>query len=271
MKLYDKDDIFGGAEEAPRDPQKQPQRPGAPVEQEKPASPVKHLTQKEGTNITDIKGVLEALRGNPELLAQFKTLMGTGVIPSNNDNYNDIDLEDTLDVPVTFFTYCIAYVTLDDKRFGREVKNPAGRRINFKHVQTLRIAGGRPRDDKWIQISTYTTWSKKEAMWLERHSKFNVKFHKTVQKEHAENTELMLAQMEASSYVSALGQHELLADYKNNINPVPNTDFDFMKSKVYEWHVNRILEIHKRTRQAVVQQTFNTLESLNPAGSPQRK
>lgn len=121
----------------------------------------------------------------------------------------DIDPEDILseEEAVTFVAHKVAYVIVDDKRNGRNVKAPIDK-IEFKYAHTKQVKNGKEVD--LFNLCTYTCRSKKELEWLRSHSLFNVTFFDTVSTTLSED--VMKANKIAKHVIrlQSLGQQKLV-------------------------------------------------------------
>jgi hypothetical protein len=121
----------------------------------------------------------EVNNSNSELIAALKTLIPARQESVNEIKYRsfrdsaDIDPNDVLEKPVTFYAYTSFYCIADDLVQGRSVLAPLGP-INFEHVSTSRNGNG--RDTSLVLVSRFICKSKKEYEFLKKHSMFNVMF-----------------------------------------------------------------------------------------------
>lgn len=92
----------------------------------------------------------------------------------------DIDPADRLndEEAVTFFAHKIAYVIVDDLRDGHPVRTPFGRPIILKWQSGKVITKG--KEQNIINLSAYTSYSKKEVDWLRKHRLFGVIFFESI-------------------------------------------------------------------------------------------
>jgi hypothetical protein len=87
----------------------------------------------------------------------------------------DIDVDDMLENPITFFCHRYGYVIVDDSKNGRRIRIPYNKKmIAFVNNYSRLIGHGREQDIE--HISTYTCYSKKEADFLREHKMFNSMF-----------------------------------------------------------------------------------------------
>lgn len=88
----------------------------------------------------------------------------------------DIDPEDIIPYGqgVTFFSHHVAYVIVDDKRNGHNVRTPFHRAIKFVYQSTRTVKHG--KENILHNLSAYTSHSKAEIKWLQEHKFFGTIF-----------------------------------------------------------------------------------------------
>jgi len=124
-------------------------------------------------NVPGSESTAEVLR---ELVAELKQKPDSEKY-GGEDTYTrpeDIDPEDVLDEGVTFFSHQVAYVIADDKRNGHNVRTPFGKAIKFVYQSTRQVKTG--NETKLHNLSTYTSFSKKEVQWIRDHKFFGTIF-----------------------------------------------------------------------------------------------
>jgi len=135
---------------------------------------IDELTKQKNSAPTGGSETAEVLR---ELVTQLKEKPDSEKY-GGEDTYTrpeDIDPSDVLsdEEAVTFFSHQVAYIIADDKRNGHNVRTPFGRPIRFVYQSTRTVKHG--NEYKLHNISTYTSYSKKEVAWIKEH-----KFYGTI-------------------------------------------------------------------------------------------
>lgn len=165
---------------------------------------VPNSSEESGKPTIDIFKVVENLTRELEILKknqqpQTAQIPGLGIEAiskiidgiNNKDNPNDpnafrywdeskIDPEDYDQVGVTFCSYSVGYLIVDDVRNGRPVRTPFGTPIFFAHSITQKYKVG-----KYEEVSTscvYTSKSKKEIEWLRAHKHYGVRFFESTKR-----------------------------------------------------------------------------------------
>jgi len=82
----------------------------------------------------------------------------------------DIDPEDYLEEGYSFFCHQVGYVIVDDTRQGMAVQTPFKNVIKFVYQATRKTGTG--NETKLHNLSSYTSYSKKEVEWLKKHRAF---------------------------------------------------------------------------------------------------
>ena len=85
---------------------------------------------------------------------------------------SEIDKDDFLTKPVTFFCHQAGYVIVDDLKQGREISTPFGNAIFFEYQFTKKKGTGRYIET--YHLSVYTSRSKKEVKWLRESSYYKI-------------------------------------------------------------------------------------------------
>jgi hypothetical protein len=144
----------------------------------------------------------------------------------------NIDPEDQLDEPHTFFCYKSGYFIVDDRRKGLPVQTPFGNTIRFQYNSSKRRTGFRGEEQR-LHIATYSTYSAKERDWLKNHSLFGVMFFDKLDKasdEFARKSALVATYFE--HYQNA-NQQELIS-YCNSLGVDPVDDLKVMRIRLAE-------------------------------------
>lgn len=130
----------------------------------------------------------------------------------------DIDEDDRMEMPEVFFTHQFGYHIVDDKRNGHPVRTPYGNEIVFKPIATKMRQNGPDMDH--VHISTYATYSKREAEWLKEHSLYGIKFFSRM--DEAEKNTIQRSTLVARFYMQYQGMSasQLIQQCKNyNLTP----------------------------------------------------
>lgn len=95
---------------------------------------------------------------------------------------DEIDMDDILEEPATFFAYSVRYSVWDDRRSGQYVATPYQKPIFFHpHLRYLKQGTENTRFGKqFISISQAVVHSKREAEFLRDHTLFGIKFHEKI-------------------------------------------------------------------------------------------
>ncbi len=121
--------------------------------------------------------------GTNETVEAIKTLVAELKEKPDSEKYGDentytrpedIDPNDRLEVGIAFFSHQVAYIIVDDKRDGHNVRTPFGKAIKFAYQSTKAVKHG--NETKLHNVSVYTSFSKKEVAWLESHKFFGTIF-----------------------------------------------------------------------------------------------
>jgi len=122
----------------------------------------------------------------------------------------EIDVDDFLDVPLTFFCYSFSYTLFGDLKFGRQVKTPYGTPMKFKPLYRYRRKGATRYENVVVSVSVATIRSKKEATWLREHSLFGIKFFEKIG--DAQNADVTFSEkvVETSNRLNSMSQFEVI-------------------------------------------------------------
>ena len=88
----------------------------------------------------------------------------------------EIDKLDMMDTPIQFWSTTVMNVIVDDVKKGVVDRSPFGA-IIFKAKGTKKTGVG--KDASILIISEFKTYSRKEAEWIENHTKFGIEFFKS--------------------------------------------------------------------------------------------
>jgi len=112
-----------------------------------------------------------------------------GYLPTQVEN---VDPDDVLEKPITFFSFGWTFAIVDDTRNGTVVLTPFGRIIKFRNIYRNMVPStSGSRNKQAVSLCAVSIFSKKEAEWLRNHRKFNVSiFEETEKALSIENYEL---------------------------------------------------------------------------------
>jgi len=121
---------------------------------------------------------------------------------------DNIDYDDVLAEPVTFFAYSYSFSFFGYKKYGREIDNPFGRPIQFNHL--YRYAKGTGRHREWVNMCVAKIYSKKEAEYVRNNPLFGVRFFEDIGR--ASSVDVSFAQLlsDAGNSISMLNEHQIV-------------------------------------------------------------
>jgi len=139
----------------------------------------------------------------------------------------NLDPEDVLDAPVTFYCPKYKYVIGGDRKNGRQTPPPNGP-IKFGYMHTIRKMSGK---DTFIQQwSKFDCFSKAELDFLQKHSTFGSMFY---QKQDAliqtEDMNMINSLMRKMASLKEIESHRVLAMLKENNLPITTQDVSEQK------------------------------------------
>ena len=163
---------------------------------------LKAIPAKESGSISNahLEGILDVLRDS---------------VPQQNYGQrmiaeSEINVEDYLDVPSTFFCYSFSYTLFGDVKFGRQVKSPYGTPVKFKPLYRYKRKGSTRFDNATVSVSVATIRSKQELEWLRSHSLFGIKFFEKIG--DAQNADVTFSEkvVETSNRLNSMSQFEVI-------------------------------------------------------------
>lgn len=122
----------------------------------------------------------------------------------------EIDPEDVMKQPATFFCYSFYKSIWGDRKWGHSTRTPFGSPIIFKHLYRYTRPGNSRYDNHTVTMSVATIISKKEADWLRGHSLFGIQFFESIDGAQTVNSQLAERLMDTNSMLSNMTQHEVI-------------------------------------------------------------
>tara|TARA_R100000808_G_C2154309_1_gene165209 strand:- start:1730 stop:2509 length:780 start_codon:yes stop_codon:yes gene_type:complete len=182
---------------------------------------LKAIPKSEGLNNAHLEGILDVLRDSVP-----QKNPGTRMVAES-----EIDVDDYLDIPATFFCYSFSYTLFGDMKYGRQVKSPYGTPIKFKPLYRYKRQGATKFSSATVSVSVATVRSKKELEWLRNHSLFNIKFFEKIG--DAQNADVTFSEkvVETSNRLNSMSQFEVIERAKSEGIPISD-DVDDIKRRL---------------------------------------
>ena len=145
----------------------------------------------------------------------------------------DIDKDDYLDTPVVLFCYSHSHICMGDKRFGQAVKTPYDTPIRFKHLMRYKKPGSSKYNDEMITMSSISIRSKKEAMWMRKHTLFGIKYFEDIQDVKDVSKTFSDKLVETSMHLNTLSEYEVIERAKMEKIEITRDIDDLRRRLVY--------------------------------------
>jgi len=161
---------------------------------------------------------------------------------------DEIDMDDFMEEPATFFSYHAYYSVFGDKKYGREVGTPYDTPIRFVLRSTKRMHDDSKFAQSTLCICVATIQSKKECEFLRKHTLYGADFYEEIQ--GVANIDVTIASKygEVSSMISGWSQHQVLNRAKIE-NIEIGTDIEEVKKKLVHKLAFAELERIKKQRE----------------------
>lgn len=150
----------------------------------------------------------------------------------------ELDPDDVLETPITFYAYTSFYCIADNKVNDRSVLAPLGP-ITFEHVNTSKSQSG--RDTSLVLVSRYMSRSKKEVEFLRSHVKYNINFfeksniHESVDIRYAQKISTI------ANMLSGKPVYDVIQLAKENNIIINGDDLDRQDAQRIKLHVATVL------------------------------
>lgn len=143
----------------------------------------------------------------------------------------DIDKDDYLDKPVVLFCYSHSHICMGDKRFGQSVKTPYDTPIRFKHLMRYKKPGTSRYNDEMITMSSISIRSKKEAVWMKKHTLWGIKYFEDIQDAKDVSKTFSDKLVETSMHLNTLSEYEVIERAKAEEIEI-TTDLDDIRRRL---------------------------------------
>jgi len=198
--------------------------------------------------------------GNAQLIAELTKELRRGRIDNAYDsesNYvseDEIDPEDHIEDGIMFFHHGAGYVIVDDKKSGRQIQTPFKNAIFFGYQSTKKIQVG--KHIELHQLSSYTSYSKKEVKWLRESSYYGVMIFDNTNTAMKSNHKTAIKMANLMNRVSAMGNGKIIDACKSAKIPIVK-DMEQMKMLLAAHYVDQQVEREesqnaKRVKEALV-------------------
>lgn len=145
----------------------------------------------------------------------------------------DIDKDDYLDTPVVLFCYSHSHICMGDKRFGQAVKTPYDTPIRFKHLMRYKKPGTSRYNDEMITMSSISIRSKKEAIWMKKHTLFGIKYFEDIQEVQSVSKTFSDKLVETSMHLNTMSEYEVIERAKAEKIEITTDVDDIRRRLVY--------------------------------------
>ena len=145
----------------------------------------------------------------------------------------EIDVEDYLDKPVILFCYSHSHICMGDKRFGQNVKTPHDTPIRFKHLMRYKKPGTSRYNDEMITMSSVSIRSKKEAIWMKKHTLFGIKYFEDIQDVKDVTKTFSDKLVETSMWLNSMSEFEVIERAKSEKLEITSDVDDIRRRLVY--------------------------------------
>ncbi len=145
----------------------------------------------------------------------------------------EIDIKDYLDTPVVLFCYSHSHICMGDKRFGQNVKTPYDTPIRFKHLMRYKKPGTSRYNDEMITMSSVSIRSKKEAIWMKKHTLFGIKYFEDIQDAQSVSKTFSDRLVETSMWLNSMTEFEVIERAKAEQLEITSNVDDIRRRLVY--------------------------------------
>ena len=205
---------------------------------EKKMAALKTPVASASTTTEDI--IAAALRKiNPELLGKAEL----AVTPDN------LDMNDVLTEPVTFFAYSYIFGFNGYKKYGQLIENPMKRSIRFHHL--YRYSKGTGRGKEFVSMCVAKIYSKKEAEYVRNSPLYGIRFFEDISK--ASSVDIGFAQKlsDATHSLSGLNDHQIVQKAIQQYKIAPSTDIEKMRSELIHKIAEDLIQDNKKYQNKV--------------------
>tara|TARA_R110000824_G_scaffold326704_4_gene513647 strand:+ start:307 stop:1149 length:843 start_codon:yes stop_codon:yes gene_type:complete len=174
----------------------------------------------------------------------------------------NIDQDDFLETPATFFSYSFTFTVFGDKRFGRDVKTPYSKPIRFEHTFRTTKKGTSRYDKTTLSLCTAKIYSKKEVEWIRNHTLYGIKFYENIGEVQDIDVQLANKMVAVNNMLNSMTQHEVIARAKLEGITISNNLDQTRKALTVKMAHGELTALKTKTK-ADVQSMMSPLEIEN--------
>lgn len=180
-------------------------------------------------------------------------------------DFSNIDLEDQLKKPDTFFAWSISKNIFDDFKNGIPIQTPYGAPIKFNPFTQIKTKGSNDKSTKTSSMCTVQIYSKRQSEFLRNHSEFGITFFESSNDSTDMSPDKADALQQASEYVKQLNDYQVK---QRCLTPGSGVTIDNMDISVLRKKLTKQMAKNYEPEQDRIQRTIleNTLKAKSLIG-----